>query len=197
MPKRIILCSLVFCLLLVLPCCGRAEVTAEDTLKTMYSVSEAFLNVHYDVTMSQAEEYKQLQDEIDKARPSLIPGKNVYNLEDYAPDLVKRYKALIKQKYQTQPVTDKGFESIELNSMCVELWKMVLKKGSDIEVTSVKTSLRNKDIDDKKNQIDYTINFLFDKTYYEITGVLTLVLVDNKWMIDDIYEFTWSPKLSY
>jgi hypothetical protein len=224
MPKRIILCSLVVCLLLILSSCSAGAKdtmplasaktlaptateaqtgtavsgSGEDTLNTLYSISNSFLNVHYSITVSQAEEYIQLQYKIDKRFESLpTPHQSVMGLEDYAPDLAERYKALIKQKYKSQPVTDKGYELNELNYMCVDLWKMVIKKGSDIKVTSAKTTLRNKDIDSKNNQIDYTVNLLFNKDSYDVTGVMTLVLVDNKWMVDDIYEFSWSPKLSF
>lgn len=193
MPKRVILFLLVFCFLLILVSCGHTVNTKDNVLDTMYSISKAFLNVHYSATVSQAEEYKQLEDEIVKARPSPIPGKNVYNLEDYAPDLAERFEALIKQKYQTQPMTDKVLKLIELNAMPETLWKVVISKGSDIKVTSVKTSLRNNDINDKENDINYTVDLLINKTSYEVNGVLVLILVDNKWMIDDIYVFGWSP----
>jgi hypothetical protein len=204
MPKRIILCSLVFCMLLVLPSCGHAEVTAEDTLETMYSISKSFLNVHYSATVSQAEEYDQIHTEMINRvsgmtlpSPSGLYNSGLYSYEDLVPDLAEHYEALFKEKYQTQPLTDKGYSLIVRNSMPITLWKIVLKAGSDIEVTSVKTSLKNTDIDDKQNDINYTINLLINKASYEVIGVMTLVLVDNKWMIDGICEVEWSPKQPY
>lgn len=192
MPKRIIFFSVILCLLLTLSSCGHAEVTTEDTLETMYSVSDAFLNVHYGVMVSQVEEFVQLNELKNSASPPPLPG--MYD----NPDFAGRLEGLIRQKYQTQPLTDKGLKSILLlPADPVTLWKLVLSTGSDIKITSVKTSLRNTDIDDEKNDINYTVNLLINNTSHEVTGVLTLVFVDDKWQIDDIYEFGWSPLLSY
>lgn len=189
MTKRIILCPVVLCLLLILPCSGLAE----DTLDELYSASNAFLNEHYGATVEQAEEFAKLEDEIKNARPSPITGKNVYSLEDYAPDLAERFEVLLRKKYPTQPPADRALGKIIINGTPVVLWRLALSQGSDVEITSVELSLRNTDIRDKRNDIIYTVNLLINETNYEVIGVLGLALVDGKWQIDAVQEFGWSP----
>lgn len=193
MPKRIILCLLALCMVLVLSCCGHSE---QNTLDTLYSISKAFLNVHYSANVSEAKEFEKLQDEIENRTKSLAsPSPGVMGLKDFAPDLSERFDTLIKQKYQTQPVTDKCLKSIEAYGLCTTLWKDTLSTGSDIKVTSVETSLRNKDLDDKENDIDYTVDLVIGKASYEVTGTVVLVIVDGKWMIDGDLLSGWNPPL--
>jgi len=127
--------------------------------------------------------------------PALIetPDLGVYNLEDVMPDLAERFDALFKKKYKTQHLTDRALDNTIRNGMLKTLWDLVLSKGSDIKITSVELSLVNTDIYDKRNGINYTVDLLINEAVYEVNGVLGLVLVDDRWQIDVIREYKWSP----
>lgn len=188
MTKRIVILLVTVCLVLALSSCGHAEVIlsgsdASGALDKMNSISEAFLDVHYSVTGYDVQKY----DLIEGILTTAPDAKYEYD---------KQIEELIKQKYQAQPLTDKGLKSIETNGTAETLWKIAESRGSiDIKITSVKTSIKNADVYDKQNDISFKVNLLINGTYYEVNGTLSLVLADNKWMIDNVSESGWSPAL--